>query len=236
MSGFATDSFVVKEDLLLRVMKYQSETIFVYSVTDNHGDSKQCGEINAPCESLNMGVKHIIPSLYSQLLVWGQTEIVGKCDARDVIIRSLQSPSAALVHLNSTINFNEGSLIRISGNVWIERLKFNFCQLFTYSGSSIIHEANGQISLSFKDFSSIGGINGIETVVLNSTLLNIENGILHVDNCSVSFISFKKPSFLLSGKEISLTNMKLEHIEEWQMCLILLTAKKSYLTEYQQTE
>ncbi|KAH7832625.1 uncharacterized protein MONOS_13806 [Monocercomonoides exilis] len=210
--GCTTDSFLGEEDLLLRVVKYQSETIFVSSVADNRADSKQCGELDTPCHSLNQGVQHIIPSLYSQLLILGQTEIVGKCDVLDVTIRSLQSPSAALVYLNSTIT-NEGSLITTSENVRVERLKFNFGQLFSYSGSSIIHEASGQLSLSFVDFSSAGQSESIESVVLNSTLLSIENGILHVDNCSISMLSFEKPSFLLNGDEINITNVKLEQIE-----------------------
>ncbi|KAH7832723.1 uncharacterized protein MONOS_15260 [Monocercomonoides exilis] len=212
MWGCTTDSFVGEEDLLLRVMRYQSETIFVSSVSENAADNKQCGEFNTPCHSLSFGVQHIIPSLYSQMLILGQTEIVGECDVLDVTIRSLQSPSAALVYLNSTIT-NEGSLITTSENVRIERLKFNFGQSFSYSGCSIIQEANGQLSLSFVDFSSVGKSESIELVGLNSTLLNIENGILHVDNCSISMLSFKKPSFLLNGDEINFTNVKLEQIE-----------------------
>ncbi|KAH7818157.1 uncharacterized protein MONOS_10021 [Monocercomonoides exilis] len=211
--GCTTDSFVGEEDLLLRVMRYQSETIFVSSVAENHEDSKQCGEFDTPCHSLSFGVQHIIPSLYSQLLILGQTEIVGKCDVHDVTIRSLESPSAALVHLNSTINFNEGSLIRTSGNVRIERLKFSIGQLFSYSGRSVIHEANGQLSLSFVDFSSVGQSENIESVVLNSTLLKVENGNLHIDNCTITMLFFEKPSFLFCGNEISLTNVKLEQIE-----------------------
>ncbi|KAH7831830.1 uncharacterized protein MONOS_6655 [Monocercomonoides exilis] len=211
--GCTTDSFVDEEDLLLRVVKYQSETIFVSSVADNSSDSKQCGELDTPCHSLSFGVQHIIPSLFSQLLILGQTEIVGKCDVLDVTIRSLQSPSAALVHLNSTIT-NEGSIITTSEKVRIESVKFNFGQLFSYSGSSIIHEARGQLSLSFVGFSSTGYSENIKAIVLNSTLLNIENGILHVDNCSISMLSFKKPLFLLSGDEINITNVKLEQIEE----------------------
>ncbi|KAH7832601.1 uncharacterized protein MONOS_5031 [Monocercomonoides exilis] len=210
--GCTTDSFEGEEDLLLRVVKYQSETIFVSSIADNRADSKQCGELDTPCHSLSFGIQHIIPSLYSQLLILGQTEIVGKCDVLDVTIRSLQSPSAALVHLNSTIT-NEGNLITTSEKVRIESVKFNFGQLFSYSGNSIIHEAKGQLSLSFVDFSLVGESESIESVVLNSTLLSIENGILHVDNCSISMLSFKKPSFLLNGDEVSITNMKLEQIE-----------------------
>ncbi|KAH7832650.1 uncharacterized protein MONOS_9795 [Monocercomonoides exilis] len=210
--GATTDSFVGEEDLLLRVMKYQSETIFVSSIADNRADSKQCGELDTPCHSLSFGVQHIIQSLFSQLLILGQTEIVGKCDVLDVTIRSLQSPSAALVHLNSTIT-NEGNLITTSEKVRIESVKFNFGQLFSYSGNSIIHEANGQLSLSSVDFSSVGQSESIEFVVLNSTLLSIENGILHVDNCSISMLSFKKPSFLFNGDDVSITNVKLELIE-----------------------
>ncbi|KAH7816955.1 uncharacterized protein MONOS_4926 [Monocercomonoides exilis] len=210
--GCTTDSFVGEEDLLLKVVKYQSETIFVSSATGNHGDSKQCGEFSMPCNSLNMGVQHVIPSLFSQLLILGQTVIIGKCDVHDVIIRSLQSPSAALVHLNSTIT-NDGSLITTSENVRIERLKFSFDLLFSYSGISIIHEASGQLSLSSVDFSSVGQSDNIESIVLNLSLLSVENGIFHIDNCSVSFLSFKKPSFLLNCDEINITNVKLEQIE-----------------------
>ncbi|KAH7825976.1 uncharacterized protein MONOS_4548 [Monocercomonoides exilis] len=214
MWGATTDSFVGEEDLLLRVVKYQSETIFVSSVADNHTDSKQCGEFNAPCHSLDVGVQHIIPSRYSQLLISEETIINGECDVHDVIIRSLESPSTALVHLNSTISGYKGSLLTTSEKVRIESVKFNFGRLFSYSGSSIIHEASGQLSLSFVDFSSVGGSNNNQlVVVLNSTLLSIAKGIVHVDNCSVSLLSFKKPSFLLNGDEVSFTNMKLEQIE-----------------------
>ncbi|KAH7826051.1 uncharacterized protein MONOS_4179 [Monocercomonoides exilis] len=213
--GCTTDSFVGEEDLLLRVVKYQSETIFVSSsATGNHGDSKQCGELSAPCQSLDVGVQHTIPSSYSQLLISKETIINGECDVHDVIIRSLESPSTALVHLNSTININEGNLLKTSEKVRMESVKFNFDQSLSYSGSSIIHESSGQLSLSFVDFSSVGGSNiNQPSVVLNSTLLSVVKGIVHVDNCSVSLLSFKNPFFQFCGDQISMTNFKLEQIE-----------------------
>ncbi|KAH7816491.1 uncharacterized protein MONOS_12635fu15916 [Monocercomonoides exilis] len=211
--GCTTDSFVGEEDLLLRVVKYQSETIFVSSVADNRADSKQCGEFSVPCDSLNIGIQHIIPSLYSQLLISEETIVNGECSALNVIIRSLQSPSAALVHLNSTIAGKEGSLFTTTETVRIEKLKFNFGKSFSYSGNSIIHEASGQLSLSSVDFSPVRESENVESVVLNSTLLSIENGILHVDNCSVSFLSFKNPSFLLNGDDVSITNFNLDNID-----------------------
>ncbi|KAH7816839.1 uncharacterized protein MONOS_18195 [Monocercomonoides exilis] len=211
--GCITDSFLDEEDLLLRVVKYQSETIFVSAIADNRADNKQCGEFNVPCESLNVGVKHIVPSRYSQLLIMEQTAIAGACNIQDVSIRSLQSPSSAFVCLNSTIANDEESIFTTSERVRIENVKFNFYWSFSYSGSSVIHEANGQLSLLFVDFSSVEQSDGTRPAFLNSTLLNIENGILHVDNCTISMLSSKKPSFLFCGEEISLTNVKLEHIE-----------------------
>ncbi|KAH7824303.1 uncharacterized protein MONOS_7170 [Monocercomonoides exilis] len=211
--GCTTDSFIGEEDLLLRVVKYQSETIFVSSVAGNHGDSKQCGGFEAPCESLSEGMRHIIPSSYSQLLVSKETIVIGECEAKDVIIHSLQPQSAAFVYLNSTIAGNEGSLLKTSENVRVEHARFSFGQSFSYSGSSVIHETSGQLSLSFVDFSSIGRSENIEAVVINSTLLNVENGILHIDNCTITMLFFKKSSFLFCGNEISLTNVKVEQIE-----------------------
>ncbi|KAH7828601.1 uncharacterized protein MONOS_13720 [Monocercomonoides exilis] len=95
--GVTTELFVGEEELLLMVMKYQSETIFVSSATGNHGVSKQCGEFEEPCQSMDVGLQHIIPSSYSQLLVSKETIINGECEAKDVTIRSLQSNSAALI-------------------------------------------------------------------------------------------------------------------------------------------
>ncbi|KAH7820337.1 uncharacterized protein MONOS_2244 [Monocercomonoides exilis] len=211
--GCTTDSFVGEEDLLLRVGKYQSETIFVSAIADNHADSKQCGEFSKPCESMNEGVQHIIPSSYSQLLMSEETIINGESNALNVIIRSLEFPSSALVHMNSTIAGKNGSLLKTSEKVRIESVKFNFDQSFSYSGNSLIHEFSGQLSLLFVDFSSVGESNNNQPLDLNSTLLSVSKGILHVDNCSISMLSLKKPYFLLNGDEVSITNMKLEKIE-----------------------
>ncbi|KAH7814994.1 uncharacterized protein MONOS_12599 [Monocercomonoides exilis] len=211
--GCTSELFVGEEDLLLRVVRYQSETIFVSSVDENSEDSKQCGEFHFPCESLDVGAQHIIPSRYSQLLISEQTIINGECSVQNVSIHSLESPSAAFVYLNSTIDGDVGNIITTTGIVRIERLKYNFDQSFSYSGGSLIHETKGQLSLSFVDFSSTFASENIEAVILNSTLLSIEYGIVHVDNCTITFLSFKKSTFLFCGDEISLMNVKLEQIE-----------------------
>eukprot|EP00770_Monocercomonoides_exilis_P008971 MONOS_8926.1-p1 / transcript=MONOS_8926.1 / gene=MONOS_8926 / organism=Monocercomonoides_exilis_PA203 / gene_product=unspecified product / transcript_product=unspecified product / location=Mono_scaffold00351:40159-40774(+) / protein_length=135 / sequence_SO=supercontig / SO=protein_coding / is_pseudo=false len=109
-----------EEDLLKRIVKCQSETVFVSSARDIHDDSKQCGGLDKPCSTLSEGLLHIIPSLFSQLLISGYTAILSRCNVLNFIIRSLESPSPAQVFLNSTIPHGS-SIIATSEKEQIER-------------------------------------------------------------------------------------------------------------------
>ncbi|KAH7825079.1 uncharacterized protein MONOS_8976 [Monocercomonoides exilis] len=120
MWGCSTGLFVGEEDLLLRVVKYMSETILISSVADIYEDSKQCGELDTSCHSLSIAEQHIILYLCSQLLISKETVIVGECSAHNVSMHSLASPSAAFVYLNSTISKDEGIFITTSQKVQIE--------------------------------------------------------------------------------------------------------------------
>ncbi|KAH7822783.1 uncharacterized protein MONOS_17641 [Monocercomonoides exilis] len=217
MWGCTTDSFVGEEDLLLRVVKYQSETIFVSSAADNHEDSKQCGEFGKPCESLNEGVQHIVPSQYSQLLVSHQTAICSPCSATSVSIRSLESPSSALVHLDTPIQHCP-AILATSANVRIECLDFLFSPLFSHTGSAVVCHTDGHLSLSFVQFASSATSSATSPaahpVLLNSSLLAIEGGHLTVDNCSVLHLAFALPPFLLStANRVALANISLQHLQ-----------------------
>ncbi|KAH7822795.1 uncharacterized protein MONOS_7091 [Monocercomonoides exilis] len=217
MWGCTTDSFVGEEDLLLRVVKYQSETIFVSSAADNHEDSKQCGEFDKPCESLNEGVQHIVPSQYSQLLVSHQTAICAPCSATSVSIRSLESPSSALVRLDTPIQHCP-AILATSANVRIECLDFLFSQSFSHTGSAVVCHTDGHLSLSFVQFASSSPSSATSPaahpVLLNSSLLAIEGGHLTVDNCSVLHLAFALPPFLLSAaNRVALANINLQHLQ-----------------------
>ncbi|KAH7822769.1 uncharacterized protein MONOS_3388 [Monocercomonoides exilis] len=219
--GCTTDSFVGEVDLLLRVVKYQSETIFVSSAADNHEDSKQCGEFGKPCESLNEGVQHIVPSQYSQLLVSLQTAICAPCSAASVSIRSLESPSSALVHLDTPIQHCP-AILATSANVRIECLDFLFSQSFSHTGSAVVCHTDGHLLLSFVQFASSAASSATSPttspaahpVLLNSSLLAIEGGHLTVDNCSVLHLAFALPPFLLSAADrVALANISLQHLQ-----------------------
>ncbi|KAH7824021.1 uncharacterized protein MONOS_9267 [Monocercomonoides exilis] len=69
MWGCTAQDYSDEQDLLLLMVVYQSETIFASSSADNTSDSRQCGAVSAPCSSLNIALSHIIPSVYSNLLI-----------------------------------------------------------------------------------------------------------------------------------------------------------------------
>ncbi|KAH7827578.1 uncharacterized protein MONOS_14535 [Monocercomonoides exilis] len=70
-----------EQDLLLLVVVYRSETIFASSSSDNPSDSRQCGGISQPCISLNVALPHIIPSVYSNLLIDKSAVVSGEASA-----------------------------------------------------------------------------------------------------------------------------------------------------------
>ncbi|KAH7831695.1 uncharacterized protein MONOS_7915 [Monocercomonoides exilis] len=74
--------------------------------------------------------------LLFKLLISEQTIINGECCVQNVSIHSLESTSAALVYLNSTIVGDVGSLITTAGRIRIERAKFTFGQSILIEPSS----------------------------------------------------------------------------------------------------
>ncbi|KAH7827116.1 uncharacterized protein MONOS_15158 [Monocercomonoides exilis] len=76
-----------EEDLLKRIVKDQEETVFVSSASDYYEDSKQCRGLDVPCSTLSEGLLHIIPSLFSQLLIFNRTAILSRCNALNETIR-----------------------------------------------------------------------------------------------------------------------------------------------------
>ncbi|KAH7814717.1 uncharacterized protein MONOS_18457 [Monocercomonoides exilis] len=204
-----------KEDLLKRIVKYQSETVFVSSAGDNHEESKQCGGLDGPCSTLGEVLLNIIPSLFSQLLIFNRTVILRRCNALNETIRSLESPLPEQVFLNSTIPHGS-SIIATSEKVRIESLSFSVGSSFSFSGGALVSETNGQLYLSSVLFASEVPSNSIHPIAFNSALLSVESGRLSIDNCTVSEISFEQPVFRLTGSsKVSLAkvNMKQRWME-----------------------
>ncbi|KAH7828654.1 uncharacterized protein MONOS_15854 [Monocercomonoides exilis] len=88
-----------------------SETIFASSSTSNASDIRQCGAMSKPCISLNSTLPHIIPSVFSNLLIDKSAEVTWEASACDVSIKSLDAEGARRnVVLNSSIGSKTKSL------------------------------------------------------------------------------------------------------------------------------
>ncbi|KAH7815836.1 uncharacterized protein MONOS_10256 [Monocercomonoides exilis] len=205
--------YLDEEELLKRTVKDQYETVFISFAWDNHEDSKQCGGLDGPCSTLSEGLLHIIPSLFSQQLISSRTAILSRCYVLNVTIHSLESPSPAHVFLNSAIP-HSSSIIATSEKVRIESLSFSVGSSFSFSGGALISETNGQLYLSSVLFASGMLSNSIHHMALNSSLLRVASGLLFIDNCTVSEISFEQPLFLLiRSNNVSLASLNRKHIE-----------------------
>ncbi|KAH7831712.1 uncharacterized protein MONOS_539 [Monocercomonoides exilis] len=104
MWGCTAQNYNDEQDLLLIVIECQSETIFASSSVDNASDTRQCGAMSEPCISLNVALLHIIPSVFSNLLIDKSAVVSKEASACDVSIKSLDAEGVrGNIVLNSSI-------------------------------------------------------------------------------------------------------------------------------------
>ncbi|KAH7832366.1 uncharacterized protein MONOS_12242 [Monocercomonoides exilis] len=192
--GCTADNYGGEEDLLRRVFVFRSEFIFVSSIVENSSDSKQCGEMKGACSSLNVGVSHIIPSDYSQLLIWNETTLTGSCSAQKVTIKSMESNRNAEIKV-SEVEFAGEEVVRTSDSVRFEKVSFIFDGMCNIACSYLIHQLNGSLILESVSFlSESGSLENLQTL-FDFSLLVVEDGIFEVEKCDVCHLKFSKPMF-----------------------------------------
>ncbi|KAH7826248.1 uncharacterized protein MONOS_17404 [Monocercomonoides exilis] len=197
--GCTADDYGDEEDLLGRVYVFRSEFIFVSSIVGNSSNSKNCGEMKGACSSLNVGVSHIIPSDYSQLLIWNETTLTGSCSAQKVTIKSMEASR------NAEIKVNEMSLadgvVTTSETVRIEKVSFVFGVMQNVVCPCLIHQANGSLILESVSFLSESGSMENSQTLFDFSLLVVENGIFEADRCGVGCLKFSKSMFQILCSE-----------------------------------
>eukprot|EP00770_Monocercomonoides_exilis_P000944 MONOS_937.1-p1 / transcript=MONOS_937.1 / gene=MONOS_937 / organism=Monocercomonoides_exilis_PA203 / gene_product=unspecified product / transcript_product=unspecified product / location=Mono_scaffold00015:202594-210570(+) / protein_length=2658 / sequence_SO=supercontig / SO=protein_coding / is_pseudo=false len=182
--GCTAQNYADEQDLLLLVIVYQSETIFTSSSADNTSDSRQCGAINAPCSSLNIALSHIIPSVYSNLLVDEVSLVSGEISIHDVSIKSLEQESdRGTILLNRSIESRMNSLLTCASRVKIEFLKFMFGSAFSSPHPSLLSLTDGSLSITDALFSQDDS-NDYPEMKLNCTIILVENGRLLINECT----------------------------------------------------
>ncbi|KAH7826857.1 uncharacterized protein MONOS_13856 [Monocercomonoides exilis] len=198
--GCTSDDYGDEEDLLGRVYVFRSEFIFVSSIAGNNSNSKNCGEMKGACSSLNVGVSHIIPSDYSLLFVWNETELTGSCSAEKVTIKSMETSRNAEIKVNEIDLADEG-VVMASESVRIEKLLFVFEEMRNVVCSCLIHQLNGSLILESVSFLSESGSMENSHPLFDFSLIVVENGLLEAEKCSVWHLKFSKPVFMILHSE-----------------------------------
>ncbi|KAH7815959.1 uncharacterized protein MONOS_18277 [Monocercomonoides exilis] len=198
--GCTADNYGDEEDLLRRVFVFRSEFIFVSSVVGNSSDSKQCGEMKSTCSSLDVGVSHIIPSDYSQLLIWNETTLTGSCSAQRVTIKSMEASRNAEIKV-SEISLADEGVVRTSESVRLEKVSFVFGGMQNVVCSCLIHQLNGSLILESVSFHSESRTTANPQLLFDASLIVVEDGVFEADACSVNSLGFTKPVFNILGSE-----------------------------------
>ncbi|KAH7830240.1 uncharacterized protein MONOS_10748 [Monocercomonoides exilis] len=211
--GCTLDHYGNEEDLLGRVFVLRSEFIFVSSVAGNSSDSKNCGEMKSTCRSLNVGVSHIIPSGYSQMLIWNETTLTGSCSAQKVTIKSMEANRNAEIKVREIEVAGEG-VVTTSESVRFEKVSFVFGGMGNVVCSCLIHQLNESLILESVSFHSESRIVENTQTIFDFSLIVVEEGVFEADLCIVSHLSFSKPVFeILHSERATFEDVGVDDVE-----------------------
>ncbi|KAH7821050.1 uncharacterized protein MONOS_11674 [Monocercomonoides exilis] len=211
--GCTADNYGDEEDLLRRVFVFRSEFIFVSSIVENSSDSKQCGEMKSTCTSLNVGVSHIIPSDYSLLFVWNETELTGSCSAEKVTIKSMEASRNGEIKVREIELVGEG-VVRTSESVRFEKVSFVFGGMGNVVCSCLIHQLNGSLILESVSFLSESRTTENTQTLFDFSLIVVEEGLFEADRCIVGHLKFSKPVFqILSSERATFEDVGVDDVE-----------------------
>eukprot|EP00770_Monocercomonoides_exilis_P016291 MONOS_16245.1-p1 / transcript=MONOS_16245.1 / gene=MONOS_16245 / organism=Monocercomonoides_exilis_PA203 / gene_product=unspecified product / transcript_product=unspecified product / location=Mono_scaffold01588:8-4772(-) / protein_length=1588 / sequence_SO=supercontig / SO=protein_coding / is_pseudo=false len=194
--GSISDNFRDEEDLLRRVFVFRSEFIFVSSIMENSSDSKNCGEMKSACSSLNVGMDHVIPSDYSQLLIWNETILKGSCSTQRTAIKSMEPSKNSLIMV-AEIHSDGMGVITTSDSVRFEKVSFAFNEMQVVDCLCIINQLNGSLILESVSFQSESRPFKNSESFFDFSLLEVENGMLEANGCSVCGLKLTKSAFIV---------------------------------------
>ncbi|KAH7821060.1 uncharacterized protein MONOS_8852 [Monocercomonoides exilis] len=211
--GCTADNYGDEEDLLRRVFVFRSEFIFVSSIVENSSDSKQCGEMKGACSSLNVGVSHIVPSDYSQLLIWNETELTGLCSAERVTIKSMEASRNGEIKVRE-IELGNEEVVRTSESVRFEKVSFVFGGTENIVCSCLIRQLNGSLILESVSFLSESRTTENTQTIFDFSLIVVEDGVFEAEKCIVGHLKFSKAVFeILHSEKATFEDVGVDDVE-----------------------
>ncbi|KAH7825731.1 uncharacterized protein MONOS_13060 [Monocercomonoides exilis] len=199
--GCTMQTFEDEEDLLLRVAPFMDYVVFASSTAPEASDSIHCGSSSAPCESVNVGLRHVISSTYSILFIFGNSLIAGPASARDVAIRSADRVETATVHLDQPANgAEEEGIVVCTLRVEIDLITFAFGAHFSSPHPSLLHVKSGSLVLSRTMFSAQDMLNtpsASNEQTLQLSMVRVAQGSLSILQSRIASMRIALPFLLI---------------------------------------
>ncbi|KAH7827262.1 uncharacterized protein MONOS_17300 [Monocercomonoides exilis] len=165
----------------------------VVVVSPSGADSRICGDVNAPCLTFSMALRHILTedtiSSEPSLLVNSTTALDIEVEIRAITLASF-SDARAVIDMNQTwskVFASSAGILATSDDVEIKLISFQFGQSFSTDHNSLIYQHNSTLTISSTSFVVPSGSNGYNAVPQQSChLITIANGECTLDDCNVA--------------------------------------------------
>ncbi|KAH7827848.1 uncharacterized protein MONOS_7872 [Monocercomonoides exilis] len=197
---YGRDDCEYKDDtnLIEFVTIHQSDTIIVSSV--NGSDERQCGTNILPCDSIDYGLTHLTSDFMSVMIVIEESMIGGEMNLDEMSLSS-KSREMCEVEVKSGISRARGALVITTGTVSLMRVNFVFDSNFISLHKSLISPEGGILEIVNCSFTTKRLIEegNAELASIPFHLINIENGELQLDGCTISDLILQKSALSLSS-------------------------------------
>ncbi|KAH7827216.1 uncharacterized protein MONOS_13237 [Monocercomonoides exilis] len=212
--GCTDEHFENEEDLLLIVIVYQNEIVFVSSTAENNTDSRQCGAASGPCTSLNTGLNHVIPSVFSNLLIDKECAVSGEASLRDVTMKSMQQENEkGVIAMNAAIEKKSNHLLACSSRVAIEHLTFLFGNAFSSEHLCLLCVIDGNLSVTNALFTQEASSQNSDSL-LNCSIIQLESGRLTINECCFASLHICSSCLTaIGGEYCSFSNTNITHVD-----------------------
>ncbi|KAH7825184.1 uncharacterized protein MONOS_2003 [Monocercomonoides exilis] len=191
--GCTMDAFEDEEDLLPYLIVFKDEMIFVSNVMENNADNRQCGKQISPCTSVDIGMSHVIPSVYSHLLIYRSSSVNGEGYVSDVTIKMLDSDQHdGIIVLNNTIYNRRDALFLLNSTVNIYNVSFVFSNKFSSEHVGLLWMDRGNLNIDGVCFRQDNDEHMKNERSLNCSFVVVIQGSMSIRDCSVSNIRTKE--------------------------------------------
>ncbi|KAH7830498.1 uncharacterized protein MONOS_10097 [Monocercomonoides exilis] len=202
-------------DLIDYVTIYQQSTIIVSSSHEKNGtNGRQCGKIENPCLTVELGLRHLIFDYLSRILIDDIGNITSECNIVDMEMKSLGQEKANVMIHPSPFKSRE-CMILFENNVLIGSICFYLPSDFSSQHSILFLIVSGKTSFQSCGFCGTENISSISPILISSM-----DSELIFDEAKMSNLNCPRIAECKSGR-IQLRQLKLDRIFSSKSTILL---------------